>query len=151
MKLNIIVISVLAILVPGYALADAENQAENQGVKSNQCGIVVLYKKPPSTKNIHFATVNSVDGQITNSGSKVFALSPGKHIIKVIEKITENSLTRRRGEAKNFKFIEVNIEANKKYNIGAKYIRKNRSKLSTGEYWQPVVWATSDESCKLDS
>ena len=149
MKFNIIVITILAALLPKYALADAEDQVESQEVQSNQCGIVAVYKNPPSTKNVHFASINSIDGQIITSGGAVFALSPGKHIVKVIENIRENSLTRRRGEAKNFKFIEVNIEANKKYNIGAKYIRKNRSKLSTGEYWQPVVWSTSDENCKL--
>ena len=70
-------------------------------------------------------------------------------MIKVIENIRENSLTRRRGEMKNFKYIEIDIQANKKYALGAKFIRKNRSKLKTGEYWQPVVWSESEESCKL--
>ena len=116
--------------------------------KSNACGIITLNENPPKTKNVHYAAINQIDGQTVSSRSTRFALAEGKHTIKVVEKITESSLTRRRGEMKNYKFIEMDIQANKKYALGAKYIRKNRSKLKTGEYWQPVVWKTSESECQ---
>ena len=145
MKFKAIVMMFLTTLPASYAAAD------NVKAKSvnNSCGLVTVYKTPPKTKNIHFASVNSIDGEVVTSGTQTFALTPGKHIIKVVEQIRENSLTRRRGEMKNYKFIEVNIEANHKYDLGAKFIRKNRSKLKTGEYWQPVVWKTSESECNL--
>jgi len=113
------------------------------------CGVITLYEKPPATKNMHFASINSIDGQVVVTNSKRFTLAPGKHVIKVIEHIRENSITRRRGEAKNFHIIEFEVEANKKYSLGAKYIRKNRSKFKTGEYWAPEVWKTRNSACKV--
>ena len=115
----------------------------------SECGIITLYNKPPATRNVHSASINSIDGQIVNSASKSFNLSPGKHVIRVTEHIRENSITRRRGEAKNVHIIEFNVEANKKYSLGAKYIRKNRNKFATGEYWVPEVWKISDAECKV--
>lgn len=112
------------------------------------CGIITLYEKPPQTRDMHYATINIIDGVVVNEGSTSFTLSAGKHIIKVVEQIRENSITRRRGEAKNFHIIEFDVEANKKYALGSKYIRKNRSKFKTGEYWQPEVWKTKDIECK---
>lgn len=117
--------------------------------KIGACGVITIYEKPPSTKNIHFASINSIDGQVVVSNSQSFTLAPGKHVIKVIEHIRENSITRRRGEAKNFHIIDFKVEANKKYSLGAKYIRKNRSKFKTGEYWTPDVWKTSNSACKI--
>ncbi|GAA6170904.1 hypothetical protein NBRC116592_05740 [Colwellia sp. KU-HH00111] len=124
--------------------------SKNATANANRCGVVILSKKPPKTKSIHFASINSIDGVTVSSRSRAFTLSEGKHVVKVIENIRENSLTRRRGEAKNYKFIELNIQGNKKYALGAKYIRKNRSKLSTGEYWEPVVWKEENVECKLN-
>ena len=112
------------------------------------CGVITLYEKPPQTRDMHYATINIIDGVVVNEGSTSFTLSAGKHLIKVVEKIRENSITRRRGEAKNYHIIEFDVEANKKYALGSKYIRKNRSKFKTGEYWQPEVWKTKDIECK---
>ena len=147
---NKLMTSVLAIVlsVSFSANADDSTVGETQQQASSECGVIILYNKPPSTRNIHFASVNSIDGRTVNMGAKSFTLTPGKHVIRVIEHIRENSITRRRGEAKNYHIIEFDVEANKKYSLGAKFIRKNRNKFTTGEYWTPEVWKTSDVECK---
>jgi hypothetical protein len=116
---------------------------------SNQCGIISIYKQPPQAKNIYWVNINMVDGVPVGSGSHTFQLSPGIHKIKVIEQITDSYFTRRRGEMLNYKEFEINVEPNKKYYLGAKFIRKHRSKLKTGEYWEAVVWKTSDRDCEV--
>jgi hypothetical protein len=145
-----LITSLLALTLSVSFTSNAE-QASADEVKqqaSAGCGVITLYNKPPATRNVHFASINSIDGQTVNMGAKAFTLSPGKHVIRVVEHIRENSITRRRGEAKNFHFIEFDVEANKKYSLGAKYIRKNRNKFTTGEYWAPEVWKTTDVECK---
>jgi hypothetical protein len=142
-----------SLLIIGLSTSLSVNAAESVADKSSpavspQCGVIVLYNKPPETRNMHYASINSIDGKTVNSGAQSFVLSPGKHVIRVVEHIRENSITRRRGEAKNFHFIEFDVAADKKYSLGAKFIRKNRNKFSTGEYWQPEVWKTSNVACK---
>jgi len=117
--------------------------------KANECGTIVLYEKPPRTKNIYHAVINTIDDQVVSPKAMRFALSPGKHTIKVIENIQDNSLTRRRGEMKNYKLITFEVKANEKYSLGAKFHRNKRSKLKTGEYWDPIVWKSSEKSCSL--
>jgi hypothetical protein len=111
--------------------------------------MISVYKQPPYQKNIYFVNIDSIDGVPVKSGSHGFQLSPGKHKIKVIEQIQDNHFTRRRGEMKNYHVMEIMVEPNKKYYLGAKFIRKNRSKLKTGEYWDAIVWKTSNKDCSF--
>ncbi|PKI17094.1 hypothetical protein [Colwellia sp. 12G3] len=151
MKAIISITTILAMTL-AFSVSAEGNLAGEEATKSQEnqsCGAIVLYNKPPSTRNMHFASIVSIDGHNISSTAQSFNLSPGKHILRVQEHITEESLTRRRGEAKNFHIIEFEVEANKKYSLGAKYIRKNRSKYKSGEYWTPSVWKTSNVECKV--
>ncbi len=121
----------------------AENKVEEQG-----CGEIILYSRPPKTKDIHYVWINQIDGQTVSTKSNRFTLSAGKHRIKVVEQIQSNQFTRRRGEMMNAKYIDFEVKPNMKYSLGAKFIRKNRSKLKNGEYWNPVVWKTTEAVCK---
>jgi hypothetical protein len=134
------------------------SQAENQEIAivekptaEQGCGVIVLYMRPPKTKDVHFVWINKIDGETVSSNSTRFKLSAGVHRIKVIEKIQSNHFTRRRGEMMNAKYIDFEVKPNKKYSIGAEFIRKNRSKLKTGEYWKPVVWKTTETECKTQA
>ncbi|WP_019025783.1 hypothetical protein [Colwellia piezophila] len=148
---NKLFLSAALLMSMTFSVSAQENtpvaEPSGQAATIQGCGEIVLYNKPPSTRNMHFASIGSIDGQTVSLKSRSFNLSAGKHIIRVQEHITEASLTRRRGEAKNYHLIEFVVEANKKYSLGAKYIRKNRNKFATGEYWAPAVWKTSDVEC----
>jgi hypothetical protein len=131
------------------------SQAENQEIAivekptaEQGCGEITLYSRPPKTKDIHFAWINQIDGETVATNSTRFTLSAGVHRIKVIERIQSNHFTRRRGEMMNAKYIDFVVKPNMKYSLGAEFIRKNRSKLKTGEYWNPVVWKTTEAECK---
>ncbi|QDP00453.1 hypothetical protein [Thalassotalea sp. PS06] len=120
-------------------------------VVDNSCGIISVYRQPPEAKNIYPVNINKIDNFVVPDKSAQFQLSPGTHKIKLIELISDSYFTRRRGDMKNFKDFEIVIEPNKKYYLGAKYVRKNRSKLKTGEYWEPIVWKTTDMDCSMKS
>ncbi|OUS25914.1 hypothetical protein A9Q98_11520 [Thalassotalea sp. 42_200_T64] len=145
----------LAIALLGFMpfVSFADDNSEQASAKAaelaNQCGVVSIYKQPPQSKNIYWVNINTVDGVPVGSGSHTFQLSPGLHKIKVVEQITDSYFTRRRGKMLNYKVFEINVEPNKKYYLGAKYLRKHRSKLTTGEYWEPIIWKTSDRDCEV--
>ncbi|WP_394174269.1 hypothetical protein [Thalassotalea litorea] len=126
-----------------------ESDVMVEATANNSCGIVSVYQKPPESKNIYFVNINKIDNIVVPDKGAQFQLSPGTHKIKVIEQISDSYFTRRRGSMKNYKDFEIVIEPNKKYYLGAQYIRKNRSKLKTGEYWEPIVWKTSDAECTM--
>lgn len=148
-KINLIV-SLTALVISSTTLvAHAEDgQAVEATVKS--CGEIVTYNKPPQTKSIYHAWINTIDGETVSTKAKRFVLTPGVHKIKLVENIVDPRFTRRRGEMMNAKVFELNVEPGKKYALGAQYVRKNRNKLKTGEYWEPVVWKVSeaDADCK---
>ncbi len=146
-KLSISALLAMTMAFTVSAEGDLAGEEAKQAAANKSCGAIVLYNKPPSTRNMHYASIASIDGQHVSTQAKSFNLTPGKHILRVQEHINEEALTRRRGEAKNFHIIEFKVEANKKYSLGAKYIRKNRSKYKTGEYWTPAVWKTSNVEC----
>jgi len=139
---------VVSFLASASAIAEPATGEATAKVQNNACGVVSIFKKPPETKNIYRVAVNKVNGKVVQN-SPEFKLSAGKHKFKVIELIQDSRFTRRRGEMKNYKDFEINVEPNMKYNIGAKYIRKNRSKLKSGEYWEPVIWKSSSTNCKI--
>jgi len=128
------------------SIADETTNKVTVAKPETGCGIVSIFKKPPQTKSIYRVVIDKVNDQ-TIPETAQFQLPVGKYKFKVIELIQDSRFTRRRGEMKNFKDFEVVVEANTKYEIGAKYIRKNRSKLKTGEYWEPVIWKKSSVTC----
>ncbi|NMP15069.1 hypothetical protein [Thalassotalea sp. Y01] len=146
-KLSFIAMAMAPMLAFSTQAFDEQESAET--VDPTACGIVSVYKRPPETKRLYHVVINTIDGVPVGSNSHSFVLSPGKHKIKVMENITDSYFTRRRGEMLNYKVIEIDVEANMRYYLGAKYNRKHKSKLKTGEYWDPVVWKTQEKECEV--
>ncbi len=144
MKKNTLVATML--LISPFVLSAHESATEH--LAGNECGVVSIYKDTPKTKNIHRVNINTIDGEIMSSKSHRFELTPGKHSIKVMELIDDQDLNRR-GKVQNYHVLDITIEANHKYHLGAKFDRANKTKLSDGRYWQPIIWKTSIEACKL--
>jgi hypothetical protein len=116
---------------------------------SSACGYVSVLFGPPRSRDLYASYINKIDDNATIRSRHSFKLSAGKHQIYVHELIDDPSLKRRRGGMKSSKLIEVNIEPNKTYHIAAKFDRKKRTRKSREEYWNPVVWKTSDSECEL--
>jgi len=115
---------------------------------NTQCGEVFVANSPPVTKDFYPVSVQKVDGKNVHANN--LRLSPGIHTLELKEYITDTAFTRRRGEMKNRKKLEINVLPNTRIYLVAKFNRAKRSRLTTGEYWQPVIWKQSQRSCNLE-
>ena len=145
--IRVIAVAILSTITLGVQAEEAAQDAAKEINNPNACGEITLHSRPPKTKDIYFAWINQIDGETVSTKSKRFSLTPGTHRIKIYENIQDPRFTRRRGEMMNAKYIDFKVEENMKYSLGAKYIRKNSSKLKTGEYWEPIVWKTIESTC----
>ena len=141
---NILAIILLPVLTAGSAYAgDHKNAA---------CGQVILDGVAPVTKDVYPVNLNSIDGETVVNTVDRFALSPGKHTLRVIEKIDAPELSRRNRQGEErVKYLDIEIEADKLYYLGAQFNRTKRSKIQSGEYWDATVWRVSDGKCDADA
>jgi len=114
---------------------------------NDQCGEVFVVNSPPVTKEFYPVSVHKVDGK--NVYANNLRLSPGLHTLELKEHISDSAFARRRGEMKNRKNLEVNILPNTRIYLVAKFNRGKRARLTTGEYWQPVIWKQSQRNCSF--
>jgi len=114
---------------------------------NDQCGEVFVANFPPVTKEFYPVSVHKVDGKKVYSNN--LRLSPGLHTLELKEHISDSAFARRRGEMKNRKNLEVNILPNTRIYLVAKFNRGKRARLTTGEYWQPIIWKQSQRSCSF--
>lgn len=140
----------------------SENQSDNSGAKdpggeeeadkentNNQCGRVSVFFRPPESRDLYPAKISKVDDESYLIGKSTFRLAPGKHIVKLHERITYRHLRRKKGIQKA-KPLEIDVKPNTNYYLAAKFIRSKRMKMVKEEYWEPVVWKTSERECELD-
>jgi len=116
--------------------------------KNALCGEVFVANSPPVTKDFYPVSIHKVDGKNVHANN--LRLSPGLHTLELKEYITDSAFTRRRGEMKNRKNLQINVLPNSRIYLVAKFNRAKRSRLTTGEYWQPVIWKQSQRSCNFE-
>ena len=126
-----------------------ENEDASQENTGNQCGRVSVFFRPPETRDLYPAKISKIDGESHLIGKSTFRLAPGKHEIKLHERITYRHLRRKKGIQKA-KPLEIDIKPNTNYYLAAKFIRNKRMKMVKEEYWEPVVWKTTERKCELD-
>ncbi|QBY05396.1 PDZ domain-containing protein [Thalassotalea sp. HSM 43] len=142
--------------VPEFTLALGPNVLAAQPaepaqlVNSNQCGVVSVFFKPPSSKEYHPAIFTKVDGDHRIRDRTSVKLAVGLHEIYVLEAIDINSFNVRSTPNKKPKKIIIDVKANTVYHLGAEFFRDKKYKVSSNEYWQPVIWKQSEKECELD-
>ena len=137
--------------IPSYQLKIGKDNSaftEQQIVDKDQCGVVSVGYVPPSTRDIYSAQIINIDGRGVVSDRTNFKLSPGKHILRVHELISGGRLSRHRSTMQIAKTLEVHVQANMRYYLGARFIREKRTSRLKEEYWQPVIWKISEQECK---
>jgi len=121
----------------------------NNEKTSELCGQVSVFFRPPEAKNIYPASISKIDDDSRKRNRSTFRVPVGKHTIYLHEYIDDPIFPIRRKMLQRAKPIEINVEANKTYYLGASFIRSKRLKTAKQEYWEPVVWRVSDQNCKL--
>ncbi|MGA8278401.1 MAG: PDZ domain-containing protein [Rhodanobacteraceae bacterium] len=116
------------------------------------CGRISVFDVAPRQRHLHAATLIAIDGQLPGpSGTKSFRIAAGSHTLKVAERIESRYLSfndRLRNAASNYKTLTVDVEPNTTYFLAARLNVDKRTDWKNGEYWDPVIWQQSQESCR---
>lgn len=143
-------------LLPAWKLKlfNDTNSSDNQltpliETSSGECGRVSVFFNPPETKRIYPSFIAKIDDKNWLRERQTIRLKPGKHKVYTHELIPARELRRRKFSMNKPKLLEINVEPNKTYYLGAQFIGENRYKQKNAEYWEPVVWKVTDKNCKL--
>lgn len=125
--------------IAGWLLVPALAQADS-------CGMVSTFFEGPETQHIYSARIGAVDDRNTLMEDQEHKLTPGKHQLRVYEFIDAPELKVKARQRGFSKMLTVEIEANKRYHIGARY--NDKKPYDRHEFWEPVVWDVTDVDCK---
>lgn len=110
------------------------------------CGVVSVFSNPPETQDLYQVTIARVDHNTVVKHQSI-QLAPGKHVIKLNDVITDPRLTVK-GRYRDAQEIEIEVEANKKYHLAARFFPDKRY-TNQGDYWAPEIWKVTEQSCTL--
>lgn len=119
--------------------------SEAEETTQQSCGAVSVSMKPPATRDLFDASIAQVDGNNIIE-RPIVRVAPGKHTFKVYEHIEDPRLAVGPNARGRGKLIEIEVEANMRYHIAAKFVPEQRFTNFT-RYWEPVVWKTSVSEC----
>ena len=114
----------------------------------SSCGEISVFFSPPATRKLYPAYINGIDGKGVNRMKKTFRLKPGKYQVKVHELINSTLLTRRSRALQRAKTLEIEVKANVRYDLAAKFISEKKFSLRD-EFWEPVIWREKEQQCEL--
>lgn len=137
-------------LVAGLMLSVAAADAQTV------CGYVAATPKPPAPKGLFPVAIAQVDGKkVEGRDAARVKLPAGPHQIGVLPQIAED----RRGRARleelglddapaTLKTIEINVQADGGYLLAAQLVADRKDRQPSAEYWEPVVWRKTVDSCR---
>lgn len=117
------------------------------------CGYVSTSTKPPVSKEVYPATIRQIDGREVD-GDKRIKLTVGVHQIAVQELIANErrgyTKLRKLGNKETklvLKVLELDVKADGNYLIGAQLFEDRIDPAKPNDYWEPVVWRKTLDSC----
>lgn len=123
------------------------------------CGFVSVFYNPPISIHRHPVMINEIE-DIGFKGNfretqreQVFRLPAGEVEIVVQELISSDTIRRNRGDSRirqhnSIKTMTLVVEPDKVYHLAAEYFSDRREREDTDDYWQPIVWKTTERSCE---
>lgn len=120
------------------------------------CGFVTAANKPPQSKGVYPAEIARIDGvDVPKRKVNRIRLAAGKHNIAIQERIGTtprgDTVLRKLGNREAplvYKVIEINVEADTLYQIGAQLDEKQVDPEKPDDYWTPTIWRKSVEACR---
>ncbi|WP_019676268.1 PDZ domain-containing protein [Arsukibacterium perlucidum] len=123
------------------------------------CGFVSVFYNPPISIHRHPVMINEIE-DIGFKGNfretqreQVFRLPAGEVEIVVQELISSDTIRRNRGDSRirqhnSIKTMTLVVEPDKVYHLAAEYFSDRRERKDADDYWQPIVWKTTERSCE---
>lgn len=120
----------------------------------SECARVSVVDVAPRAQKLYPAVLIELDGALPGTmTSETWRITPGKHTLKVAEAIAPHEfnmvqLRQRDGRfSDRYKTLEIVAEPGITYRLAAKFHPDQRQKIRSGDYWEPVIWKESRESC----
>jgi membrane-associated protease RseP (regulator of RpoE activity) len=134
--------------VPGYRLQVT--------APAGGCGRIDMSLRPPVSQGLFPVVLHEVGGALPGPlDSHTFRLRPGRNTLKLSEAIDSQQFTFHQNRKRErlfrherFKTLEIDVEPNAVYRIGARLIRENIEDIPGGTYWEPVIWAVASIPCR---
>lgn len=137
------------VVVPAYSLTISASSA------GAGCGRVSTFDTAPRNQHIYPAILIAVDGRLPGpTGAETFRLGVGKHVLTVAEAIDPvqfddiHRVQRDRMLRDRYKTLEIDVQADTTYRLGARFILEKRNQIRSKEYWEPVIYAQKEERCR---
>ncbi|GAA4354187.1 hypothetical protein [Kangiella marina] len=122
--------------------------------KLSGCGVVTFLFTPKLVQDIYNVEASQIDGESVLISKTIHQLKAGQHSLKLYDKIPAKELLPSINTSKRFyresKMLDLIVESDKRYFIGAKFDRNKRYKTRGGAYWEPVILKVEDYKCSLD-
>lgn len=136
----------------GNAAMAATDDDSHGASASEGCGRISTFDVAPRSKHQYHARIVQLDGSTPGpSGQQNYRVKTGVHELLVAEDIPtlemgvgEMATLRRHTQKK----LTVTVEPNTTYMVGAQLHLDKVSKLSSGGYWDPIVWREIAETCR---
>lgn len=115
------------------------------------CGRISIFDNAPRQKDLHAAFIVNIDGKLPGTnGQTVYRVTPGKHVLEMIEHINNKYLVindRQRTMARKYKTLTIDVAPNTTYSVAARLNQDHAAQWQDGAYWDPVVWNTTTAAC----
>ncbi|SNY48791.1 PDZ domain-containing protein [Arsukibacterium tuosuense] len=146
--------------LPGWRLELVEDSGQAPDTPLTMgCGFVSVFYNPPISMHRHTVMINEIKdigfkGKLTETKrEQVFRLPAGEVEIVVQELISSDSIRRNRGDSRirqynSIKTMTLVVEPDKVYHLAAEYFSDRREREDADDYWQPIVWKTTERSCE---
>lgn len=139
--------SILVVALAGLALCGT--------AAADTCARVSTFDSAPRAQQLFPAVLIAVDGELPGpTGAESWRIKPGKRVLKVAEAIEPNRFTplqnreRDGRRADRYKTIEIDAQPGITYRLAVRFHADRRNRMRSGDYWEPVIWKESPESCR---
>jgi ABC-type transporter Mla MlaB component len=146
--------------IPAWRLQIMPQQdvAENMSTPAG-CGYVSVFNTPAISLTRHRVNINEIKAVDFSSGlfyepvNEVLKVPSGSIEITVQEQIRSEIISRYRSDLlvrnqKAVKVVTLTVEPNKVYHLAAEYFPNPSERENKDDYWQPIVWKTTERSCE---
>lgn len=146
--------------LPAWRLQlNPDNPQAVSEMAATDCGFVSVFYNPPLSLHKHALAINEIKA-IDFKGSlffraqeQVLKVPAGDIELTVQELISSDAIKRYRSDLQRrksnaTKTFKLKIEPNTVYHLAAEYFADKSERQDKKDYWQPIVWKTTERSCQ---
>lgn len=122
--------------------------------QAGSCGRISVFDVAPRSQEVYRARLLNIDGELPGpTGARSFRVTPGRHVLEVAEAIDNEQfndvqLRQRVQRADRYKTLEVDVQPDTTYLLGARLVEARRNYIADGSYWEPVIYRQNSETCQ---